>query len=104
MIPIKYHGKKVGILKRKMPFLWAFCFSGVIISLFETLPLVNENIFSIRLFINTLKNNYHRFFSNEKLYQKKPHSSTNLSGLYKSLHHVNGQGLCDKPIRASGIC
>jgi hypothetical protein len=24
--------------------------------------------------------------------------------LYKSLHHVNGQGLCDKPIRASGIC
>jgi hypothetical protein len=27
-----------------------------------------------------------------------------LSGLYKILHHVKGQGLCGKPIRASDIC
>jgi hypothetical protein len=48
-------GKHVGVLKSKMPFLWAFCFLGANISIFETPPLVNENIFSIRLFLNTLK-------------------------------------------------
>lgn len=36
--------------------------------------------------------------------KKKPTFSTNLSGLYKILHDVKGQGRCGKPIKASDIC